>query len=171
MTAVVSTHRPRRSVPRPSGSTSTLASRRATVWASTAGSSALAPTAEPLPALLPVAPPLARPAVELSRPAAPVRLTRRGRLVATLIAAAVAALLCLTLGPAVASGVLTAFSGAPTTATTTVTVEPGQSLWQVAVATDPGSDPAQVVMRIADANGLTSATALRPGQRLVVPVS
>jgi nucleoid-associated protein YgaU len=113
-------------------------------------------------------PPAAGPTADRS-----LRLSRRGRLLATLAGTAVTVLLCLTLVPAVAAGVAAAFTGPPAPATTTVTVEPGQTLWQVAVAVDPGGDTAATaatVARIADANGLTSAADLRPGQRLVVPV-
>jgi nucleoid-associated protein YgaU len=79
-------------------------------------------------------------------------------------------LLSLTVVPAVAAGVASAFSPSPSSSTTVV-VQPGQSLWQVAQATAPNGDTASMVARIADANGITSADQLRPGQRLEVPLS
>jgi LysM repeat protein len=48
-------------------------------------------------------------------------------------------------------------------------VQPGDSLWTIAHRTAPSADPRAVVDAIAGANGL-EAGALRPGQRLVVPV-
>lgn len=148
-------------------------------WGRTAGSSALAPVEPPVSQpLRETAPPghgCGRPnptatteAPSLA-PSSAIRLTRRGRLLATLTGAALV-LLCLTLVPAVASGVASAFTGTPPMQTTTVTVQPGQTLWQVAATADPGGDTAAVVARIADANGLTSAADVRPGQRLVVPL-
>ena len=85
-------------------------------------------------------------------------------------ATAVTVLLSLTLVPAVAAGVASTFSPSPASSTTVV-VQPGQSLWQVAQATAPNGDTASMVARIADANGITSADQLRPGQRLEVPLS
>ncbi|PHP51692.1 LysM peptidoglycan-binding domain-containing protein [Actinomyces ruminis] len=65
-------------------------------------------------------------------------------------------------GGIVASG----FSAAPAQ-TTTTTVQSGQSLWDVAVATGVG-DVNEVMAQIVELNGLTSST-LQPGQTLVVP--
>ncbi len=197
MTAVVLDHRPRRTAaprrPRPPSRAATpsrcappqAAPRAAPAWwdtvGSTVGSSALVPAIEvpsdraPAgPGQPPAAPTVCEPPPKpATRPMQPLRLTRRGRLQATLAGTAFAALSCLTLVPAVAAGVASAFTGPPAPATTTVIVEPGQTLWQVAAAADPGGDTATTattVARIADANGLTSAADLRPGQRLVVPV-
>lgn len=193
MSATVLAHRPRTSnAARPPRSTHALARTTArtktrTGWAtagswSTAGTSALAPVASP-PSLKAV-PPAERPEVPTSplgqrprhavrTPAAParrLRLTRRGRLAVAVSATAVTVLLGLTVVPAVASGVASAFSAAPTTSTTVV-VQPGQSLWQIAQAAAPAGDTASMVARIADANGITGADQLRPGQRLEVPLS
>jgi nucleoid-associated protein YgaU len=85
-------------------------------------------------------------------------------------AAAVTVLLSVTVVPAVASGVAAALSPVPT-GSTTVVVEPGQSLWQIAQTVAPSGDTASMVARIADANGITRADQLRPGQRLQVPLS
>lgn len=187
MTAVLLAHRP------PIGSRLARPAepRRApgvaTAWYGTLGSSALAaPLARPRmtpafdPPVEPCRAPASEPVTPPSTPAPPtraqtrlpptVRLTRRGRLVATLLGTTLVVALCITLVPAVASGVASAFTGVPPIATTTVTVQPGQTLWQIAQAADPGGDPAQVVAQIADANGLVSAAHVRPGQRLVVPL-
>jgi Tfp pilus assembly protein FimV len=79
-------------------------------------------------------------------------------------------LLSVTVVPSVASGVASVFGASPASSTTVV-VEPGQSLWQIAQAAAPTGDTASMVARIADANGITSADQLRPGQRLEVPLS
>ncbi len=99
-----------------------------------------------------------------------LRLTRRGRLVVAVSATALTVLLSVTVVPSVASGVASVFGASPASSTTVV-VEPGQSLWQIAQAAAPTGDTASMVARIADANGITSADQLRPGQRLEVPLS
>ncbi len=193
MSATVLAHRPRISnAARPRRSTHPLARTTArtktrTGWAtagswSTTGTSALAPVASPprLRAVRPATrPEVSTPALQqtqrhvVAAPAAPaqrLRLTRRGRLAVAVSATAVTVLLGLTVLPAVASGVASAFSAAPTTSSTVV-VQPGQSLWQIAQAAAPTGDTASMVARIADANGITGADQLRPGQRLVVPLS
>jgi hypothetical protein len=50
----------------------------------------------------------------------------------------------------------------------TVTVQPGESLWQVAVRVAPGADPRLVIDELVRANHLPSATVVA-GQQLVVP--
>ncbi|MBK1788338.1 LysM peptidoglycan-binding domain-containing protein [Prauserella cavernicola] len=52
--------------------------------------------------------------------------------------------------------------------TAVVSVSPGDTLWDVAQRTAPGSDPAAVVERIQELNGLTGA-AVDAGVPLVVP--
>lgn len=99
-----------------------------------------------------------------------LRLTRRGRLAVAVSATAVTVLLSLTVVPGVASGVAAAFNPSPSSSTTVV-VKPGESLWQIAQTAAPSGDTASMVARIADANGITSADQLRPGQRLEVPLS
>jgi nucleoid-associated protein YgaU len=183
MNAVVLAHRPR------SRRASTTRRRAHSATWSTEGSSALASfPGEPRQATTDFAPAEVRPLHprrldggasaardSVTRPLAvhapqSLRLTRRGRLAITLSVTAAVVLLSLTLVPVVAAGVASAF--APTAvSTTTVVVEPGQSLWEVAEAAAPGRDTASVVAAIADANGITSAAEVRPGQRLVVPLS
>ncbi len=107
---------------------------------------------------------------EERRARAPVRLTRRGRLAVTVATTALALLLAVSVLPAVVGGMVSAFSVPAPVETSTVIVQPGQSLWDIAATAEPGGNTAQVVARIADANGLTSAAQVRPGRRLVVPV-
>jgi hypothetical protein len=52
--------------------------------------------------------------------------------------------------------------------TTVVRVQPGQTLWDIAERSAPGSDTEAVVSRIRELNGL-GEVALRPGQPLTVP--
>lgn len=104
----------------------------------------------------------APPPRHLAPPRTEVRLTRRGRAVVAATA----------LGLAMATVVVAATSGgevAAPIATTTVTVEPGQSLWEIARAAAPATDPRTTIAAIVERNALPSAGAIRPGQRLVVP--
>jgi hypothetical protein len=103
-----------------------------------------------------------------SRPAPGLRLTRRGRVV---VAAASALLVTVLLG--IAAGVAQASSHAlPRRVAernlTQVTVLPGQSLWTVAEAADPDTDPRVVIREIIGLNTLTT-TVIFPGERLWVP--
>jgi Tfp pilus assembly protein FimV len=93
----------------------------------------------------------------------PVRLTRRGVLVAALGVALASGLLLLTAylsagssvaPPAVAPGAV-------------VTVQPGDTLWSIAGQVAPGRDPRRVVEQIRRSNHLDSVS-LRPGQTLKV---
>ncbi|GAA3230031.1 LysM peptidoglycan-binding domain-containing protein [Actinocorallia longicatena] len=90
----------------------------------------------------------------------PIRLTRRGRIVVV----AFAALAVLGLGV----GGRAAFAGGPSSARESVVVEPGDTLWDIAVAAEPRKDPRLVVARIVDLNHL-SGVVVEPGQRLVLP--
>lgn len=105
---------------------------------------------------------------------APIRLTRRGRIVVgTLIGiavAAVAAVIWLAVaGQAQASGNAKAGrSGGGTVAR--VVVKPGQTLWGIAAQADPGADPRVIIPQIVDMNSLSS-TAISVGQVLWVPRS
>jgi len=99
-------------------------------------------------------------------PATRVRLTRRGRLMLTLLAV-------VTL---VAAGVLAA-GGPPATAGTDpgaaataerVTVRPGETLWAIAEREAPGVDPRETVAAILDLNALESS-AVQAGSVLLLP--
>jgi LysM repeat protein len=96
-------------------------------------------------------------------PARPVRLTRRGLAVAVLATVLLAALLLLvarwSAGPSPAAPALPAGS--------TVTVQPGDTLWSIAQRAEPNSDPRLVVDQLRKANHLNSVV-LSPGQTLKV---
>jgi len=101
---------------------------------------------------------------------ASLRLTRRGRLV-VLVLLTVAVFALISAGrvwaqaePTPAAG--TSSSSAPVTSTWVV--QPGETLWSVAVAVDPDTDPRETVARIIDLNAL-SDTGVVAGQSLLVP--
>lgn len=97
-----------------------------------------------------------------------VRLTRRGRavVVGTLVAVALTAVVVSGTASVATAG---ADSAVPV-ATTTVTVEQGQSLWEIARAVAPDTDPRTTISRIVERNDLPSAGVIRAGQRLTVPL-
>lgn len=96
-----------------------------------------------------------------------LRLTRRGRLVlATLLS-----------GPFVALALVTALNGGIATASSAVsggtfsymTVQAGQSLWQLAESIAPATDPREVISDIVHLNQLENSQ-LQPGDRIAIPV-
>jgi len=102
-----------------------------------------------------------------SRPGATaVRLTRRGRL--AVFAALLATLLTVLVawGPGV---VATSEAGEPVPVRTVV-VQPGETLWDIATAADPGGNTGQMVQRIAELNSLPSTGRLQIGQQIAVPL-
>ncbi|WP_120337514.1 LysM peptidoglycan-binding domain-containing protein [Cryobacterium soli] len=103
-----------------------------------------------------------------SAPRTHLRLTRRGRIVFTTLAA-----LPLVLGSivvAVNGGVAAAegTTGVGAAAFDYVTIESGQSLWQLAESIAPTQDPRDVIADIVNLNQLAS-DAVQPGQRLALP--
>jgi LysM repeat protein len=91
----------------------------------------------------------------------PVRLTRRGRVavfVALLAAAAAGLIGVSTAGVAADAG----------KARPVVVVQPGDTLWEIAVRTRPTGDPFATVEAIRELNGLPGYT-IHPGQKLRVP--
>ena len=93
-----------------------------------------------------------------------VRLTARGRLV--LVAGLVLLLLAaFSLGRTAAEGSVDAGT-APQVST--MTVAPGETLWQIASRLAPGQDPRPVVDQLRRLNDLSSAE-LRAGQQLLLP--
>ncbi|MGW7685595.1 LysM peptidoglycan-binding domain-containing protein [Kribbella sp. NPDC054772] len=148
---------------------------------------AASPAATPSPAVSPAAPRRRRPRVGGSDPlsvrgcsgevvgrrtqerheSAPLRLTRRGRLLVTTLSVLVFGSAILVLGLRVA-GVLE--PGPHFTHTVPVQVAPGQTLWSIAQSTNPGQDPGTVVEKIADLNKLSGPAAITPGQTLQIPV-
>lgn len=100
--------------------------------------------------------------VEFARPrSSALRLTRRGRLV--VFGAGLAA--ALALGFVAASGSLANDQPEPTRV---VTVEPGQTLWDIAASVNEGGDVRSTMSHLEDLNHLDSAS-LQVGQHLRVP--
>ncbi len=101
-----------------------------------------------------------------------VRLTRRGRIVVTVLLAAVSLLLAALAWMAVAARAQAADGGLPPGAVyqnlTSVVVHPGQTLWSIASQAEPTADPRIVMQQIIDLNALRG-TSVEPGQRLWVP--
>lgn len=93
-----------------------------------------------------------------------LRLTRRGRVVFTTLAAT--PLVIVALAFALNGGMATATAEAGSTEY--VTVLAGQSLWQLAEEVAPGEDTREVVAQLLRANSLDSAEVF-PGQQLAVP--
>lgn len=108
-----------------------------------------------------------RPAPRPAAPArpAPIRLTRRGRIVVVLFLSAVLLVAGWFVSRAVAAAATTGSPAAPS-----VVARPGDTLWSIAVRTRPNADPRVTVGRIIDANGLATPV-LQPGQRLILPRS
>lgn len=95
--------------------------------------------------------------------ARPLRLTRRGLVVAVLLTVLVAASLLLVARLSVGSA-----PSAPALPTgSTVTVQPGDTLWSIAQRAEPHSDPRLVVDQLRKTNHLNSVV-LSPGQTLKV---
>jgi len=101
--------------------------------------------------------------------AVPLRLTRRGRRLARTVVVLLAVLTALVLSVASRQTPVQAGTGPATSATTTVVVQPGETLWTVARGLSADADVRETVARIQELNGLSGAS-VRPGQSLIVPV-
>ena len=99
---------------------------------------------------------------------APLRLTRRGRVVVAVAAAILMAGVSLLAAGAVQAANRSVPPGVAEQNLARVVVRPGQSLWSVAESADPGADTRQVIQQIVELNGLTGDT-VAVGQRLWVP--
>ncbi len=106
-------------------------------------------------------------------PASPIRLTRRGRRLARTAVIALALLLALTIGVLGRGAPVQAGDAPAQVATSTVIVEPGQSLWDVARGLSLDADLRETVARIQELNGLSggAGSTVRPGQELIVPLA
>ena len=93
------------------------------------------------------------------------RLTRRGRLVVTAVWVLLAAVAAL--------GMLRPGLGADPApdGTTTVVVQPGDTLWQVARGLDTTADPRATIDAIVELNDLRSGADIAAGDVLVVPLA
>ena len=114
---------------------------------------------------------LERPVV--AAPASPIRLTRRGRRLARTAVIALALLLALTIGVLGRGAPVQAGDAPAQVATSTVIVQPGQSLWDVARGLSLDADLRETVARIQELNGLSggAGSTVRPGQELIVPLA
>jgi LysM repeat protein len=103
-----------------------------------------------------------------SQPAsAPLRLTRRGRVVVAIAVTLLLAALSLVIAASAQATNHPVPRGAQQ-GLTQVTVRPGQSLWSVAENADPDADTRVVIQQILELNGLTGNVVFA-GQRLWVP--
>jgi hypothetical protein len=103
-----------------------------------------------------------------TRPSAPVRLTRRGRMV---IICAAALMLLAGLWMGARHGARATSGGDDQGAGVTpesVFVGPHDTLWGIAVRARPGVDPRITVQRMIDLNALPSAV-VNPGQKIFLP--
>jgi LysM repeat protein len=107
----------------------------------------------------------ARPAVSARPAAAPVRLTRRGRLVVTFV---FLGLLLAALTVFGATSAATGEAGQPVP-TRTVMVDDGDTLWMIASEVAAPGEVREMVHRIQELNALSGA-GLTVGQRIAVPV-
>jgi hypothetical protein len=112
--------------------------------------------------------PAARSGRPRDTPVAPLRLTRRGRVVV-----ATAAALLVTVVSLLLAGVAQATNDGPSPRAARqnlvqVVVHPGQSLWSVAESAAPDQDPRAVIQQIIDLNSLNGDTVFA-GQQLWVP--
>lgn len=118
----------------------------------------------------------AQSAVARSRPvraaSAPVRLTRRGRIVVgvliTMVVAAMTALIWLAVAGQAEAASRVRPGGPVGHSMRRVVVRPGQTLWSIATKTDPAADPRAVIQEIVDDNAL-AGTSVQAGQVLWVP--
>jgi len=96
-----------------------------------------------------------------------LRITRRGRAVLTLLIAVPLAIAAAVTGV----GAIGAAAGTESTSGTSfryVTVESGESLWQVAETVAPQADPRDVIAGIVSLNNLGSSE-VQAGQQLAIP--
>ncbi|HXF01381.1 MAG TPA: LysM peptidoglycan-binding domain-containing protein [Arthrobacter sp.] len=99
---------------------------------------------------------------------APLRLTRRGRLLLIGLPLMLAAAVALTLVGFFTAPAMAAAGGLGPGPAVTVTVGSGQTLWDVAVLTAPDRNPHDVIFEIAQLNGL-DGDIVHSGQQLLVP--
>jgi hypothetical protein len=99
---------------------------------------------------------------QVSQLEAPLKVTRRGRaLLSFLVVAAVVATGLLFASPG-------AQAGAESGEATLHTVMAGESLWSIAEALAPGTDPRISIDRLMKANELSSAV-IEPGTQILIP--
>jgi LysM repeat protein len=99
-----------------------------------------------------------------------LRLTRRGRMLRSAVLALLLVVALLLAAVAWGSDVVATSGGGQPVPVRTVTVQPGQTLWDIAADSGVGGDPRDVVSRIQDLNSLSDPGALQIGQSLAVPL-
>ncbi|MEG9225649.1 LysM peptidoglycan-binding domain-containing protein [Aeromicrobium sp. Sec7.5] len=106
--------------------------------------------------------------VQSPRPASSggVRLTRRGRVALVVLALAVITALMVVFG----SGTAATNDAGVVTGTTSVTVQPGETLWSIAGEANPGGDIRDTMGDIVRLNSLVDGETLQMGTTLAVPV-
>jgi LysM repeat protein len=99
-----------------------------------------------------------------------LRLTRRGRIVLIGLPLVLLAALLISLGGLLNSPAKAAdtANGLSVTETVTVTVQPGESLWAIAVSAAPNRDARDTIADIVQLNNLENGKVM-PGQQLFVP--
>jgi hypothetical protein len=134
----------------------------------TAGSRLTVVPPAPVTAVPPARPPGVSPSRPPVRAAQPLRLTRRGRM--AVVGLSVLLVSGLSVGLATAAEAAHGRPGAVPGGryVARVQVLPGQSLWSLAEAYDPATDPRQVVARIQQLNSMAGAQ-VQAGQLLWVP--
>ena len=95
-----------------------------------------------------------------------LQLTRRGRVVLTLLALVIVTALMVVFG----SGTAATDQAGTVTGTTTITVQPGETLWSIAGAANPGGDIRDTMDDIVKLNSLVAGQPLQMGTQLAVPV-
>jgi hypothetical protein len=106
-----------------------------------------------------------------TQPAAPIRLTRRGRIVLAALAVVLATVVITVIGMAAAGGAQATGhgkAGAGYQGMRQIVVRPGQTLWSIAAKAEPAADPRLVIAQIMTANSLTS-TVVQAGELIWVP--
>jgi LysM domain len=104
-------------------------------------------------------------------PGRPIRLTRRGRCIAAVLAVSAALVAAAVTWLGSGGAAEAAGDGRPGSGYQgmhQVVVRPGQTLWGIAYKAEPQADPFQVMQQIIDANALAGTT-IRAGQVLWVP--
>jgi hypothetical protein len=95
-----------------------------------------------------------------------LRITPRGRRVLGLLIAVPLAIGVVAFGMGAAGAAAGTHTGA--TSFSYVSVQPGESLWQLAESIAPNADPRDVIADIQNLNNLSTGE-LQPGQRLAIP--
>lgn len=104
-------------------------------------------------------------AAPVAAPAAPVRLTRRGRLVLTVLFLVVVSVVLTVFG---ATSAATGEAGTPVP-TRSVVVEPGDTLWGIAAEVAASGEVREMTHRIQELNAM-SGSGVAVGQELAVPI-